>query len=146
MAVSEPGAFSKGVHHPLHDPRSAESADQVSHKTSCAHCPFGKKVADKQLTVISWDRMLEEAYEAEADNNENGSPTQEMGDFNLLLDDLQQVMDKEDARLMKTLKMKKLMGYSVQEIAAELNCSQPRVYQLLDRAKELAREYLADND
>ncbi len=69
-----------------------------------------------------------------------------MGDFNLLLDDLQRVMDEEDTRLMTALKMKKLMGYSVQEIAEELDCSQPRVYQLLDRAKELARAYLAEND
>lgn len=113
---------------------------------SCAHCPFGKQISDKQLNVISWDKMVEDAYEAEDNDNANGSPTEEIGDFNLLLDALQGVLDAEDERLMKALKMKELLGFSVQEIAEQLDCSQPRVYQLVKRAKEIARVVLADNE
>lgn len=113
---------------------------------ACAHCPFGKKVADKQLNIISWDKMVEDAYEAEDNDNANDSPTEETGDFNLLLDAVQEVLDVEDERLMKALKMKELLGFSVREIADQLDCSQPRVYQLVKRAKDVAREVLADNE
>ena len=112
---------------------------------SCTHCPFGKKVADKQLNIISWDKMVENAYEAEDDDNTGGSPIEENGDFNLLLDAVQEELDAEDERLMKALKMKELLGFSVQEIADQLGCSQPRVYQMIKRAKEIARIVLADN-
>jgi len=37
--------------------------------------------------------------------------------------------------------MKELQGYSVREIAAELKISQPRVYQLIARAKKIGKEY-----
>ena len=37
--------------------------------------------------------------------------------------------------------MKELQGYSVREIAAELEISQPRVYQLIARAKAIGMKY-----
>ena len=46
---------------------------------------------------------------------------------------------------MKALKMKTLQGYSVAEIAEELGVSQPRIYQLIARGKEIGREYRAKN-
>ena len=92
------------------------------------------------------DKMVEDAYESEDNDNANDSPTEETGDFNLLLDAVQEVLDVEDERLMKALKMKELLGFSVREIADQLDCSQPRVYQLVKRAKEVAREILADNE
>ena len=113
---------------------------------ACAHCPFGRKVADKQLNIISWDKMVEDACEAEDKDDVKDIPTEETGDFNLLLDAIQETLDREDERLMKALKMKELLGFPVQEIAAQLNCSQPRVYQLVKQAKEMIREILADNE
>ena len=47
------------------------------------------------------------------------------------------MMDAEDPRIAKALEMKVLQGYSVREIAAELETSQSRVYQLIDRAKTI---------
>ena len=55
------------------------------------------------------------------------------------------MMDGEDIRIAQALEMKELCGYSVAEIAAELNISQPRIYQLLRRAREIGREYRAQN-
>ena len=55
------------------------------------------------------------------------------------------MMDSEDIRISKALEMKELCGYSVAEIAAELNISQPRIYQLLRRAREIGSEYRAQN-
>ena len=54
-------------------------------------------------------------------------------------------MDSEDIRISKALEMKELCGYSVAEIAAELNISQPRIYQLLHRAREIGKEYRKNN-
>ena len=48
--------------------------------------------------------MVEDAYESEDNDNANDSPTEETGDFNLLLDAVQEVLDVEDERLMKALK------------------------------------------
>ncbi|MCR5295364.1 MAG: sigma-70 region 4 domain-containing protein [Lachnospiraceae bacterium] len=50
-------------------------------------------------------------------------------------------MDAEDVRISKVFEMKELLGFSVKEIAAELQISEPRVYQLIARAKAIGREY-----
>lgn len=50
-------------------------------------------------------------------------------------------MDVEDARIARAFEMKELQGYSVREIAAELEISQPRVYQLIARAKAIGMKY-----
>ena len=41
--------------------------------------------------------------------------------------------------------MKELQGYSVREISAGLEISQPRVYQLIARAKAIGKEYRKNN-
>ena len=41
--------------------------------------------------------------------------------------------------------MKELLGFTVKEIAAELQISEPRVYQLVARAKEIGREFRQKN-
>lgn len=41
--------------------------------------------------------------------------------------------------------MKELFGFSVREIAAEFQLSEPRVYQLIVRAKAIGREYRQEN-
>ena len=48
--------------------------------------------------------------------------------------------------MQRAFEMKELQGYSVKEIAAELQVSQPRVYQLLNRAKAIGRQFREDND
>ena len=50
-------------------------------------------------------------------------------------------MDTEDTRIARAFEMKELQGYSVREIAEELEISQPRVYQLIARAKAIGKEY-----
>ena len=51
------------------------------------------------------------------------------------------MMDAEDTRIARAFEMKELQGYSVREIAAELQISQPRVYQLIAKAKAIGQEY-----
>ena len=51
------------------------------------------------------------------------------------------MMDAKDIRIARAFEMKELQGFSVREIAAELETSQPRVYQLIARAKLIGMEY-----
>ena len=51
------------------------------------------------------------------------------------------MMDAEDTRIARAFEMKELQGYSIREIAAELQISQPRVYQLIAKAKAIGLEY-----
>ena len=113
---------------------------------SCARCPYGRKPSDKTLNTISLDRMMEDACDEEAESCSSGNTTEDTAILNVLISILESIMDEEDERLMKALKMKELLGFSVQEIADQLGCSQPRVYQLLQRAKEIARTFLAEED
>ncbi len=53
-------------------------------------------------------------------------------------------MDIEDSHIAQAFEMKELLGYSVKEIAAVLDLSEPRIYQLVARAKAIGREYLAE--
>ena len=54
-------------------------------------------------------------------------------------------MLSEDIRIAKAFEMKELFGFSVREIAAEFQLSEPRVYQLIARAKAIGREYRQEN-
>ena len=110
---------------------------------SCARCPF----MDVRIPVekVSWDRMLEDAYEKEWVDDHADSPCEQMGLYRLMLDELKEKLDARDQRLMTVLRMKEMDGYSIAEIAIEIGCSEPRVYQLLKTAKKLARDILMED-
>ena len=50
-------------------------------------------------------------------------------------------MDAEDPRIARAFEAKELFGDPVSKIAADLDVSGPRVYQLIARAKAIGREY-----
>ena len=58
---------------------------------------------------------------------------------------IKSVMDAEDPHIAQAFEMKELLGYSVREIAAALDLSEPRIYQLVARAKAIGREYRQKN-
>lgn len=107
---------------------------------SCAHCPYGRKPEDKEAPVISWDGLVESGYEPGA-----GSNTEEQIYAKLEYTDIRILMDEEDPRIAQAFEMKELYGYKVAEIAKMLNVSEPRVYQLIARAKVIGREYRRKN-
>ena len=111
---------------------------------SCAHCPYGKTLADKQLNLLSWDKLKEEARESDFIDFSEESSVAEKAEFHLLMDELQDELDATDPRLMDVLKMRMFIGYNTAEIALQMGCSRTRVYQLLGQAKRLARAFLAE--
>ena len=50
-------------------------------------------------------------------------------------------MDEEDTRIAQAFEEKELLGDPVKQIAKDLGVSEPRVYQLISRAKAIGREY-----
>jgi DNA-directed RNA polymerase specialized sigma24 family protein len=55
------------------------------------------------------------------------------------------LMDAEDPRIAMAFEAKTLFGDSVREIAADLGVSEPRVYQLIARAKAIGKEFRQNN-
>ena len=56
-------------------------------------------------------------------------------------EDLRRRMDAEDPRIAQAFEVKELFGDSVKETAKALQVSEPRVYQLIARAKATGKEY-----
>ena len=100
---------------------------------SCATCPYKDK---KQAPTISWDGLVETGYEPVG-----SAPVDEQVEAKMVYENIKAMMDAEDTRIGKAFEMKELQGYSVREISAELKISQPRVYQLIARAKAIGMEY-----
>ncbi len=55
-------------------------------------------------------------------------------------------MDAEDPRIAMAFEAKELYGDSVKKIAADLGVSEPRIYQLINRAKTIGSQYREEND
>ena len=51
------------------------------------------------------------------------------------------LMDAEDPRIARALEAKVLLGDPVTKIAGDLGVSEPWVYQLIKRAKEIGKKY-----
>ena len=99
----------------------------------CATCPYKDK---KQAPIISWDGLVETGYAPVG-----SAPVDEQVGAKMEYEGIKAMMDAEDTRIARAFEMKELQGYSVREIAAELEISQPRVYQLIARAKTIGMEY-----
>ena len=106
---------------------------------SCAKCPY-KDV--KQAPVISWDGLIETGYEPVA----TVSSVEERVHAKLEYADIKALWDAEDKRIAQAFEMKELLGMSVKDIAAKLDVSEPRVYQLIARGKAIGKQYRKEYD
>ena len=107
----------------------------------CSACPYGRTPETKQIPVVSWDGLLETGWEpAPAESVEHQVMAK------LEYQAIRALMDAEDPRIAMAFEAKELYGDSVKKIADDLGISQPRVYQLLNRAKAIGRQFREDND
>lgn len=105
---------------------------------SCATCPY--KDARKP-PVVSWDQMIDEdGYGPGADE-----PVEREVMAKAEYQAIRAMMDAEDARIAKVLELRTLRGYTVKQIVRGLRLSEPRIYQLLARAKAIGAEYRRNN-
>jgi len=104
---------------------------------SCATCPYRDV---KQPPVISWDGLIESGYEPTS-----GPSVAEQVEAKLEYEDIKALMDAEDVRIAQAFEMKELFGLPVKDIACKLGVSEPRVYQLIARAKAIGKQYREHN-
>ena len=105
----------------------------------CSECPYGMTPETRQAAVVSLDGQVENGWDPsqEGDMEQQAVKKAEYADIRAR-------MDAEDPRIARAFEAKELFGYSVREIAAELGVSEPRVYQLIARAKAIGKEYRQD--
>ena len=95
----------------------------------------------KQAAVVSWDGLLASGWEpvpAESVENQVMAKSE--------YEAIRARMDAEDVRIAQAFEAKVLFGDSVKKIAADLGVSEPRVYQLVARAKAIGKQYRKEND
>ena len=106
----------------------------------CSACPYGRTPETKQVPVISWDDLLDSGWEPTPEVS-----TEQQVMARLEYEAIRALIDLEDPLIAMAFEAKTLYGDSVQDIAADLGVSEPRVYQLIARAKAIGREYRQKN-
>ena len=106
----------------------------------CSECPYGRTSETKQSAVISWDGLTDTGWEAAS-----AESTEHQVMAKMEYADIRARMDAEDVRIAQAFEAKELFGDSVKKIAADLGVSEPRVYQLISRAKQIGKEYRKEN-
>lgn len=107
----------------------------------CSACPYGRTPETKQAPVVSWDGLLDSGWEpAPTESTEHTVMAK------LEYQAIRALMDAEDPRIALAFEAKVLYGDSVKKIAADLGVSEPRIYQLINRAKTIGKQYRKDND
>ena len=102
----------------------------------CSACPYGRTPDTKQAAEVSWDGMIDTGFEPAATDSVEGQVIAKA-----TYEELREYMDVEDPRIARAFEAKVLIGDSVKQIAKDLGISEPRVYQLIARAKAIGREY-----
>ena len=102
----------------------------------CSACPYGRSPETKQASVVSWEGLVESGYEPETTDS-----VEQQAMAKMEYAELRARMDAEDPRIARAFEAKELLGDSVSKIAEDLGVSEPRIYQLLRRAKEIGKKY-----
>ena len=103
----------------------------------CSACPYGMTPETKSEAVISWDELIKGGYEPTSADSVEGQ-----GNTNKMYEELCDRMNAEDPRIARALEARIFRDDPVKKIAKDLNVSEPRIYQMLTRAKTIVREYL----
>ena len=102
----------------------------------CSTCPYGRTPETKQTALVSWDSLTDAGYDL--------ATTESVEDAVIAkatYEEIRNRMDEEDTRIAQAFEEKELLGDPVKQIAKDLGVSEPRVYQLISRAKAIGREY-----
>lgn len=102
----------------------------------CSECPYGRTPETKQAAFVSFDELVDSGWEPVSEETVE-RPAIAKKEY----EELRVLMDAEDVRIAQALEAKVLLGDSVKKIAQDLGVSEPRVYQLIARAKAIGKEY-----
>ena len=102
----------------------------------CSACPYGRTPETKEAAAVSWDGLIDAGYDTASTDSVEKTVIAKA-----TYEELRACMDEEDSRIAKAFEAKELFGVSVKEISKALKVSEPRVYQLIARAKAIGKEY-----
>lgn len=106
----------------------------------CTNCPYDMTPEKRQAAVVSWDGLVETGWEpVPAESVEHQVLAK------IEYEEIRARMDAEDKKIALAFEAKELLGDSVRKIAQDLGVSEPRVYQLIARAKAIGKEYRKEN-
>ena len=103
-------------------------------RNKCRECPFGRKPEDRKHQEVSWNEMVDKGYDPAAHDS-----TSEPALNRITYQEIRAEWNAADPRLTRAFEMSE-SGYDIEDIMAELNLSQRRVYQLIKKAKEMAKQ------
>ena len=103
-------------------------------RNKCRECPFGRKPEDREHQEVSRNEMVDKGYDPAAHDN-NSEPALNR----ITYQEIRAEWNTADPRLTRVFEMSE-SGYDIEDIMAELNLSQRRVYQLIKKAKEMAKQ------
>jgi len=103
-------------------------------RNKCRECPFGRKPEDREYQEVSWNEMVEKGYDPAAHDS-----TSEPALNRFAYQEIRAEWDAEDQRLSRAFEMSEA-GYDVKDIMTELKLSKRRIYQLIEKAKEMAKQ------
>ncbi len=100
---------------------------------SCENCPHR---ADRKPPVVSLDGLAEIGYEPETSASAEDSAIARVEYMEIC-----NLLNAEDERLIRVLEAKVLYGDPVKAIAKRFGVTESRIYQMLDRIKEIGQAY-----
>lgn len=106
----------------------------------CSACPYGVTPETRQAAVVSLDGLIESGWDP--------TPVESVEHTVLAKIEREEIrarMRAEDWRIAEAYEARTFLGDSVKTIATELGLSEPRVYQMLSRAKQIVKEYREEN-
>ncbi len=103
---------------------------------SCNHCPYQ---ANRQKRIISLERFSDDGYDIGSELS-----SEDVAMKNIEREELYAIMRSEDPRIAEAYRLRTERNYTPKEISGILGVSQPRIYQLLARAKKIVYEYYSD--
>ena len=106
----------------------------------CPDTTYGRTPETKQAAFVSFDELVDSGWEPAPEETVERQVIAKRE-----YEELRALMDAEDIRIAQALEAKVLFGYSVKRIAQDLGVSEPRVYQLIARAKAMGKEYRKAN-
>ena len=94
----------------------------------------------KVAAIISWDALIEQGYEPEII-----VPVETQVLRKIEMEEVRARIEAKDPKIWKAFAMKLIIGESAKTVARELGVSAPRVYQLVEEAKDFFRQYEAED-
>ena len=108
---------------------------------ACSRCPYGKSTADKQLNIISWEKLTE-AIEKIPEEMIARDFISDTAENRMLVEELQEELDRKNPRWMRVLRKYYIENHTLQEIGDESGISAVAVLKRVNRALRLARDFL----